>query len=641
MAKKAYQKEIQELPNTIKWSFEEPVSESFKKIVSIVSAYPLLVVGSGGSFSGAQFIAQIHERVTGFMSRAITPLELISSDIIPFRHAVLLLTSTGNNKDILNTLSVTVSKGFSKIAIICASINSKIVKNAKNYPYVQYAEFKNPAGKDGFLAVNSLLSTCILTARAYNAITKISIKKHLSSLIENQPSFDSPNWKKVLSRRTILAISGEWGLPAMVDLESKFTEAALGNVSIADFRNFGHGRHHWFDKNGDDSALLAIETPNMRELSQKTLKNLPERYPTAILRTELNGPLGGIDLLRQIFLFVGEAGKNIKIDPGMPNVPEFGRKIYSIGLTPVLKKLKTNKDIWLYRKSCVSGLPINTLSGHLDRFLQEFEEKKFSGIVMDYDGTLCDPPERFSQPKKEIKLFLNNLLFKDIIVAIATGRGHSVQDSLRASIEKKYWDKMIIGNYNGAHVLKLSENIPNFDNDICDSISIAAARLREDSILKEFIKIKVRNKQISIILGQNFNRKTITERIFEALYDVKEIKILFSDHSVDIIDSSVSKVNVVNEVRKRKSSKNDNILIIGDQGQIGGNDFEMLKEPYSISVNKISSDISTCWNLSPSGKKGAEAMISIFNCMKLSNNFFEIDTDALEREVSGWTINLQ
>src|SRR5260370_29648479 len=29
------------------------------------------------------------------------------------------------------------------------------------------------------------------------------------------------------------------------DLESKFSEAALGSIQVADYRNFAHGRHHW------------------------------------------------------------------------------------------------------------------------------------------------------------------------------------------------------------------------------------------------------------------------------------------------------------------------------------------------------------------------------------------------------------
>ena len=45
-----------------------------------------------------------------------------------------------------------------------------------------------------------------------------------------------------------LVLHGPSTRSAAVDLESKFTEAALGNVQLADFRNFAHGRHHWLAK---------------------------------------------------------------------------------------------------------------------------------------------------------------------------------------------------------------------------------------------------------------------------------------------------------------------------------------------------------------------------------------------------------
>jgi hypothetical protein len=66
-----------------------------------------------------------------------------------------------------------------------------------------------------------------------------------------------------------------------VDLESKFTEAALGNLQAADYRNFAHGRHHWLAKRGHESAVLALISEADRELAERTLNLIPREVPQA------------------------------------------------------------------------------------------------------------------------------------------------------------------------------------------------------------------------------------------------------------------------------------------------------------------------------------------------------------------------
>lgn len=34
--------------------------------------------------------------------------------------------------------------------------------------------------------------------------------------------------------------------PVALDIESKFSEGAVGNTQLADYRNFAHGRFNWF-----------------------------------------------------------------------------------------------------------------------------------------------------------------------------------------------------------------------------------------------------------------------------------------------------------------------------------------------------------------------------------------------------------
>ena len=630
---RSFEEELKCIPDTIQWCLSGPIPSQLERATSALLPFPLLVVGSGGSFSAADFIARLHEQATGNISRAITPLGVFSTSVDPGRHAILFLTASGNNKDILRAVDAAIQQEFAAIAVFCAKVSSRVLQRVLHYAHVDVFEYPNPAGKDGFLAVNSLLSTCILTSRAYNAIPE---KEDLyQQLMTSVPDFESPEWKTTLSRRTIVALGGGWAWPALIDLESKIAEAALNNIFISDFRNFGHGRHHWFNKKGHESALLVIETPSLALLAKKTMELLPSEFPTAILRSSSDGPLASIDLLIQIFHLVGQMGKSSGIDPGRPKIPEFGRKIYSIGLDPVVPHRKlNNRKAWINRKLRVTRLSPSLVEDCLDRFLLQLESTRFKAVVFDYDGTLCDPPERFTRPKSEIGDALHRLLRASILVGVASGRGRSVQRGLRQVIKREFWEKVIVGNYNGSLILPLSEEPPPFNQKIVSPVIREAKNRLTTDIMAEFhhLEFDTSEKQISISAAASFSIHLLIEFVMERLQGLDGLKILHSDHSVDVVDSAVSKVRMVQSIRRILDEREgQHILIMGDQGHHRGNDSEMLREPFSLSVNKISSSLSSCWNLSPAGLRGAEATVAILSAFIIDSRGFRIDTDLLQR----------
>ena len=344
---KPFKNELLDIPNTLLTSFFEPLNSTLKELVDSISPFPLLVVGSGGSLSGAHFIARLHEQATGHVAKAITPLEFMLSTLQPCQHAILFVTANGNNRDIINSFQVAIEKGFAAVGIVCASKGSKLIAKAKNYPTnIRYFEFMNPSGKDGFIAVNSLLSTCVWMGRGYGLLS--TSQESITHIIKRVEDFDSDNLQVILERQSIVVLGGEWSWPAVLDMESKFSEVGLGNVLISDLRNFGHGRHNWFDKKGIESAMLVLATPTLVKLAEKTLSYLPINYPSRIIKSPFTGPLAGIDLLTQVFYLVHEAGKRVSIDPGKPGIPNYGSKIYHIAFSPSskIKRQKLSKEIW-------------------------------------------------------------------------------------------------------------------------------------------------------------------------------------------------------------------------------------------------------------------------------------------------------
>jgi hypothetical protein len=84
---------------------------------------------------------------------------------------------------------------------------------------------------------------------------------------------------------------------------------------------------------------------------------------------------------------------------------------------------------------------------------------------------------------------------------------------------------------------------------------------------------------------------------------------LESDHSLDIVAPGVTKLDIVFACQEmtRLRHNSENILCIGDKGEWPGNDYDLLTSPYSLSVNTVSSNANSCWNIARSGHRGTQA----------------------------------
>ncbi len=116
----------------------------------------------------------------------------------------------------------------------------------------------------------------------------------------------------------------------------------LAPVLLSDYRNFAHGRHHWFAKKGKNSSIIAIVTPSYESLAKNTLAILPKEINKIIIKSDYKSSFASIDLLVKSFYLTDELGSKLGIDPGRPGVPEYGRKLYNLRYTSMFRKKKVN-----------------------------------------------------------------------------------------------------------------------------------------------------------------------------------------------------------------------------------------------------------------------------------------------------------
>ncbi len=632
-----YATELSELPETYAWASQCHVTELANAIRAFGDS-SLFAVGSGGSLTAAAFWAMMHELQTGRLSKYGSPLELRTSRFIKHQ-AVGLVSASGSNADILDAFRVAAFGEPTGLMALTHKVGSKLKEQAEPCEWAHVAEFEPPVKKDGFLATNSILSALVLIYRAYCEAfgQECLIPGQLPGLGMAAPSIAS-------DRPTVSLLYGDWGRIAAIDIESKLVEGGLRNVHLADYRNFGHGRHNWLSENNSTTTTVALVTPMSKSLSDRTLALFPPDAPVATLETIEDGPLGAVELLVKSFYLVGEISALTGLDPGRPHVPPFGRKLYRLRADsspsrdsrpplPVLLERKLGSPVHHWPSQVVEAS-----KRALIEYLNVLRAAKFGGIVFDYDDTLCPRANRFGQLPQHASDMIAGLISNGISVGIATGRGRSVGNSLRSCLDSDIWNSITIGYYNGAEVLSLGDGDPENSAPADGPLLEFHRALLNHPLVSNCCVMELRPNQITITPEPSVHPRTVHRMILEEMAAEGPLGLgaVRSRHSVDIIGPQVSKRRVVHRIRTgiRDSDPDAQVLCIGDSGGWDGNDLHLLATPYSLSVADCPSNPRWAWNLAPLGQRGSQVIGHYTNVLRVESGRFAIAVDDLVGDIS-------
>lgn len=618
---KPFKEELKKLSETIRWAEQQDVTRLAQFLFAENKQIPLVCIGSGGSLSACHYAVQLYQQRNGVLAQAMTPLQLMYAGYNIIRSSKLLfLSASGKNKDILSAIKYGVKYNETGMMSLTLRKNNPTEELLEQYPKVQRWCENIPSEKDGFLATNSLLATFTLLCKAACASKYQDSRFKLNDL---QPETFNLNLSVI---QNFIVMYGATGEPVAWDIESKLTEAALGSALLSDYRNFGHGRHHWFDKRGENSCIIALVTPVERELAYKTIGCLPKSVPVIYIETELDGPQASIDMLLKAFRFVNDLGEARGIDPGKPGVPGYGRLLYNLNyykLTNCILPAEKALDVAVLRKLGIAGrenVPLWVYySESCQRFVRQLNRGRFTTVAFDYDGTLSasDRKSRFTNGLcDEIRDALMPLLENGVQIVVATGRGKAVGESFQESIDQKYWLQIKVGYYNGACLLTLGDEDElkkwkkqHFDSELKELEEELKLRLPAECVGYKF---EERSLQLSIE-GEMTQAESqlVYDTCREIIWDkqMKGIRVWRSSHSMDIVVyREVSKLRVIEDP--------EHTLCIGDYGTVEGNDYEMLTSKYSLSVDRVSKNTESCWNIAPSGMKGLDATLYYISRMK-------------------------
>lgn len=637
-----YRSELDQLGDTYSWAMSVDIG-SLAGAVSSFGALPLLTVGSGGSLSAAYHASTLHQEHSGLVSRPFTPLELIRSSVYLGSHGVLFLSAGGTNADIIGSFRNTIERDPRRCSVLCFRRGSALSGLAAQHDFVHLVEMAPPTAKDGFLSTNSLLAFAVLLERAYAHVfgTGETLPVRLEDLVPSAGPVSEltqrirDQCRSLWQRDTILVLHGTPIHAAAVDLESKFSEAALGHVQVADFRNFAHGRHNWVAKRGDTTGVLALYSEPDRELADATLELLPKGVPVARVHVPVAGAPSRIGALVAVLHLVGAAGEARGIDPGRPLVPPFGRQIYHLQAFSKSRSPRlSDETVAIARKLAMDPHHLNDRAG-LDGWRRAYREyvaglgdATFRAILFDYDGTLCDARDRFTGLRKEVASALRRIIEANVPVGIATGRGKSVRESLRKALPEKAWSSVFVGYYNCTDIARLQDDAhPNASGEPLGSLGRAAKALARHPVIASLATAEVRPTQVSIQPRSSAASDLVWRVVLDFVQAFADLKVVRSSHSVDILMQAASKRALLKTLSEFAASKQ--VLTIGDMGHWPGNDHDILATPYSLSVDEVSTATSSCWNLAPAGFRGVQAVLHYMDCVIVGRGSFTFDVARL------------
>lgn len=165
---KPYADEVAYIPEAYEWAIKQDI-QNLKSTIGRISSQGLISVGSGGSYTAASFQSFLHESITGKLSTVCTPYQLLNKQNVIRNVGVSILSAEGKNKDVLGVFRYLLSSEPQDLMALTLKPESPLNILASESYYASSLAYPMPWEKDGYLATNSLIATCVLLYRAYHA----------------------------------------------------------------------------------------------------------------------------------------------------------------------------------------------------------------------------------------------------------------------------------------------------------------------------------------------------------------------------------------------------------------------------------------------------------------------------------------
>ncbi len=630
-----YDEELAQLGNTFIAALAADI-ETLKYAIAGTAESSLIGVGSGGSFTVASLLCNLHESFTGRVSRPSTPLEIICNPTLASSSPVFLISAEGKNPDILEALERARHHSSRTVHVLTNRAESPLMEHVRALPGVKPYVFEL-AKKDGYLATNSLLLDAVLVAKAYGELngSREDFPEDFAALrIGNATLAEwltgaQPFVGEATRRGSVTVLYSPLLRPIATDLESRLSEGALLHVQLADLRSYAHGRHLWLAERPNECAILALIEPSLATLWEDMRGRFPTGVPTLTMMLSGAAPADLIAGLVAQMRLISAVGAQLGKDPGQPVVPYFGREIHYADLRSSIPLPEERTDGVEISKYDVLGAhwPSRRDHGSMRRAAKAFREsiarQRFRAVVFDYDGTLCSSQRRDGPPPTEIVDNLVRLVRAGVVVGIGSGRGGSIQECLEKRLPQDVLEKIQLGLYNGGWIAPatVAPVLPDQSSEFLSHVTRIVVRLKGLGV--PIFDYKTTHPfQVSVRFREGLATDAmwfvIADALRQAGLDLSTM--LRSKHSIDILAAGISKSSLIAHVIQGFKVDPYEVLTIGDQGAWPGNDSGLLEHRYSLSVDLPSRRLDRGWKLAPARMRDVDATLWYLDRMVATND---------------------
>ncbi len=585
----------------------------------------IIGVGSGGSYTVASLLCNLHETYTGRVSRPVTPLEVICNPTLAASSPVFLISAEGRNPDISEALRRARRHSARTIHVLTNRASSPLMECVSGLTDVS-AHVLDLEKKDGYLATNSLLLDAMVIARAYGELdqNKDALPSRLDHLLIGNQSI--AEWMEgardfiaeAARRGSLTVVFSPLLRPIAADLESKLSEAALLHCQLADIRSYAHGRHLWLAQRPDECAMLVLAEPTLGDLWGRMAALVPPSIPTYTMPLSGSSPRDLIaGIVAQMHL-IAEIARVFGKDPGRPEVPQFGRDLYYLDLPAVVPAPVDHSDGAELSKSEVLGAHWPSVRGtgailrEREAFSEALGKRHFNAMVFDYDGTLCSSQRKDGPPPIDVLDQIEKLVRAGVVVGIASGRGGSIQERLQESLPSDVLERIQLGLYNGGWI-DSAASAPSPRNETSEFLSHVtriAVRLRNLGAPIQDVRT-THPYQVSIRFREGLSTEqmwfVMADSLRQAGLDLSSM--VRSKHSIDVLAKGISKARLIAHIIQNFKIDPQAILTMGDQGAWPGNDTALLEHRYSLSVDVPSRRLDRGWKLAPAHLRDVDATL--------------------------------
>lgn len=333
--KPIFARKVEDLSSAVEWAQQADVS-ALKNFLEREPERPLVVFGSGGSFSSCQYAAMLVNLHGGF-AVAKTPMMIhMMSEESLRRSRFLCISASGRTRDINTAADYLLRRHPDNFAALTVagieSEKNKLGRMMMKYPSCTPVCLESGIHNDGFVGAKKHVALFTLLYRCFYDDLAVADKIFHA----DEPPYQLSGGVELSSVNEFHLLHGGLGEAAAVDLESRLVETGIGFSMVSCLKNYTHGRHTYVDKY-PQTALVLFETARDRGFAEQLAALHPDCTPIVRMESKADTPLATIELLVRSCYLALDLGLSRGIDPARPKTAACASKLYALDYGKLIK----------------------------------------------------------------------------------------------------------------------------------------------------------------------------------------------------------------------------------------------------------------------------------------------------------------